>query len=545
MSAPPAARELFDDPRVYERRWFLLGVMCLSLVMIVMAVSGLNVAIPEMQNGMDASATDLSWIVDSYAIVFAGLLLSAGAIGDRFGRKTVLQAGLVTFAVGSVIGSLVDTPTGVIAARVVMGAGAAFIMPATLSIITAVFPPHERSKAIAVWAGFAGAGGALGPLVVGGLLTGVDLGIVQFGPYWWGSAFLANVIAIIPTLIAVSIFSPQSKDPTSRPLDPVGALLSMVAISTVLYAIIEGPTEGWTSPIVLGGFIVSVAFTAAFVGWERRSSHPMLPLSFFRDRRFTVGSGVITAAFMVMFGFFFLASQYLQFVRGYSPLRAGAATLPAALMFLLVAPRSAALADTYGFRRLVGAASFVSAAGFAMMAMLDPDSSYWLFAVGLVVMATGLGMIAPPATTAIMSSVPLNQAGVGSAVNDTTRELGGAFGIAILGSIVTSAYRGSVEFDGLSTEEASLARESVGGAWGVAQRLGGDGGRRLLDDAGTAFTDAFGTAMLASAVVLVLMGAVVAVVGHRYSYGIEPVTDTDAALDGEESRQPIPVAAGE
>ena len=486
--SPPHYSELYEDPRIYERRWFLLGVLCLCLVMIVMAVAGLNVAIPEMQSDMDASATDLSWIVDSYAIVFAGLLLSAGAIGDRFGRKTALQGGLVAFAAGSILGALVDSPSGVIVARVVMGAGAAFIMPATLSIITAIFPPHERSKAIAVWAGFAGAGGALGPLVVGGLLTGIDFGIFQFGPYWWGSAFLANLIAIVPTLIAVSIFSPQSKDSTSRPLDPVGALFSMIAISTSLYAIIEGPTEGWTSSIVLGGFAIGVVFAVAFILWEARSRHPMLPLSFFRDRRFTVGSGVITVAFMAMFGFFFLASQYLQFVKGYSPLRAGAATLPAALMFILVAPRSARLADTYGFRRAVGFASFISAAGFGLMALLESDSTYWLFAAALVVMAIGQGMIAPPATTAIMSSVPLNQAGVGSAVNDTTRELGGAFGIAILGSIVTSAYRGSVELDGLSAADAEVARESVGGAWGVAQRIGGTQGQQLLDDAGRAFT---------------------------------------------------------
>jgi predicted MFS family arabinose efflux permease len=265
----------------------------------------------------------------------------------------------------------------------------------------------------------------------------------------------------------------------------------------------------------------------------------MLPLSFFRDRRFTVGSGVITVAFMAMFGFFFLASQYLQFVKGYSPLRAGAATLPAALMFILVAPRSARLADTYGFRRAVGFASFISAAGFGLMALLESDSTYWLFAGALVVMAIGQGMIAPPATTAIMSSVPLNQAGVGSAVNDTTRELGGAFGIAILGSIVTSAYRGSVELDGLSTADAEVARESVGGAWGVAQRIGGTQGQQLLDDAGRAFTSAFGTAMLVGAGILVLMGVVVAAVGHRYSYAVEPQPELEDAAVG----TPVPLVS--
>lgn len=512
---------LHDDPEIHRRRWFLLGVMCLCLVMIVMAVSGLNVAIPHMQQDLGADGTDLQWILDSYAIIFAGLLLTAGALGDRFGRKLALQAGLVIFLIGSVIGSLADTVGGVITARVIMGAGAAFIMPATLSLITAVFPPHERGRAIAIWAGFAGAGGALGPLLVGALLTGVDLGFVQVGPYWFGSSFLANLIAIVPTLVAISLFAPRSKDPTSRPLDPVGALLSIVALSAALYGIIEGPTRGWTDAWVMAGFAAGIVGGALFVAWELRQTYPMLPMQFFRDRRFNFGSGVITVSFMVMFGFFLLSAQYLQFVRGYSPLRAGASTLPMAFMMILVAPRSASLADRYGYKVVVGVAGFIGAAGFVLLSFLEADSSYWLFGTGVMVLGFGQGLSAPPSTGAIMSSVPLNQAGVASAVNDTTRELGGAFGIAILGSIVNSLYRGDVDVSGLPPDLAAVAGESIGGARGVAERIGGAEGEALIRQAGQSFTEALSVATLVAAGVLVVSGIVVRLFGHKQNYATQ------------------------
>ena len=500
------ARPLHEDPAISSRRWVLLGVMCLSLVLVVMSVSGLNVALPTLQGDLGATATELQWIVDAYAIVFAGLLLTAGALGDRFGRKGALLTGLVVFAAASAFGALTDDPAQVIAVRAVMGVGAALIMPATLSLIVAVFPPQERGRAIAIWAGFAGAGGALGPLVVGALLE----------RYWWGSAFLVNVAVVAIVLTAVSVLAPRSGDDQATPLDPLGALLSVVGLTALLFGIIEGPEEGWTSARVAGAFAVAAVVLLAFFVWERRTTHPMLPLAFFRDVRFSVGSGVITFAFFAMFGFFFLFTQYLQFVRGYSPLNAAVAALPLAGTLILVSPRSAALAERFGAGRVIAAGFSLLLGGFGLLATVDPGSSYLVLAAALVLLGAGMGITVAPATGGIMASVPVGRAGVGSAVNDTTRELGGALGIAVLGSIVSSAYRGSVDVGSLPLPLQALAGESMGAAAAVADRLGGPAGAALRSEAGVAFTDAFNTAMGTAAVVAVLAGlAVYLILGRR------------------------------
>ena len=512
MSTPqPSTVPLHERPEIHQRRWFLLGVMCLSLVMVVMAVSGLNVAIPSLQRSLDATATDLQWIVDAYAIVFAGLLLTAGALGDRFGRKRALLVGLAVFGAGALVGALADSPPQVIAARVVMGIGAAFVMPSTLSILTAVFPPHERGKAIAVWAGFAGAGGALGPLVVGFLLTGWWV----FPDFWWGAAFLVNVVAVAVVIVAVAVWAPESRDESATPLDPIGALLSMVGLAAVLYGIIEGPSKGWTSGPVLTGFVVGGVALVAFVIWELRAEHPMLPMEFFRKRPFSIGSGVITFAFFVMFGFFFLLTQYFQLVRGYSPLDAGVATLPLPFTLILVSPRSAGLAERFGTTTVIAFGFTFIVLGLAVMSLVEPSSPYLMIAFALVLLAMGMGITVAPATGAIMQSVPLNKAGVGSAVNDTTREVGGAMGIAVLGSIATSAYRSNVDVGALPAEPAAIASESIGGAVAVAQQIGGEAGAALATSAGEAFTDAFTTTMTAAAGVALLSGVAVAFVGRR------------------------------
>ena len=504
-------RPLFEQPEIHQRRWFLLGVMCLSLVMVVMSVSGINVALPSMQQSLDANATDLQWIVDSYAIVFAGLLLSAGAIGDRFGRKLALMAGLAVFAGGSLIGAFADTSNMVILSRAISGIGAAFVMPATLSLISAIFPPEERGKAIAIWAGFAGAGGALGPLVVGFLLTGWWI----FPSFWWGSAFVVNVITALAVLIAVAFLSPRSRDDEFTPLDPVGAALSLIGIATLLFGIIEGPAKGWGDELVVGAFVAAALSLGGFIAWELRTEHPMLPMKFFRDRRFATGSGVITFGFMVMFGFFFLITQYFQFVRGWSPLRAGVATLPFAVTMILVSPRSEGFVRRFGINRVIGAGFVSITAGFLLMSMITTETSYLVIVVGLVLLSAGMAVTIAPATGAIMSSVPLNKAGVGSAVNDTTRELGGALGIAVLGSVVASGYRGEFDAAGLPDDVAEVASESIGGAIGAARQMGGEGGVELVARAGEAFTSALGTAFLASAAIALIAGVVVVAVGRR------------------------------
>lgn len=502
---------LHERPEIHARRWFLLGVMCLSLVMVVMAVSGLNVAIPSLQRDLDATATDLQWIVDAYAIVFAGLLLSAAAIGDRFGRKRALMVGLAVFAGGSLIGALADTSNQVIVSRAVSGIGAAFIMPATLSLLTAIFPPHERGKAIAVWAGFAGAGGALGPLLVGFLLTGWWV----FPSFWWGSAFVVNAVTPVLVLVVVAVFAPRSKDDEATPLDPVGAVLSLFGIAALLFGIIEGPERGWTDGLVVGGFVVGIGLLVGFVLWERRAPHPMLPMEYFRARPFSTGTGIITLGFMVMFGFFFLITQYFQFVKGYSPLRAGVATLPFAFTMIVMSPRSDAMVRRVGMNRVVAGGFTSMAVGFVVLGFVRPDTPYLVIAGALVLLAGGMAVTIAPATGAIMSSVPLNKAGIGSAVNDTTREFGGALGIAVLGSIVASQYRSSFDSSGLPPEVAEAAGESVGAAVGIGTELGGDVGGSLVAQAGVVFTDAVNVAFFVSAVIAIVTGCVVYAVGKR------------------------------
>ncbi len=518
----PSTVPLHARPDVHQRRWFLLGIMCLSLVMVVMAVSGLNVAIPSIQRSLDATATDLQWIVDAYAIVFAGLLLTAGAMGDRFGRKRALQGGLLLFGLGSVLGTLATTVPLVIGARVVMGIGAAFVMPATLSIISAVFPPQERTKAIAVWAGFAGAGGALGPLVVGFLLTEWWI----FPAYWWGAAFLVNVVTVAIVLTAVTVWSPRSRDDGATPLDPAGALFSIVGLAALLFGIIEGPVKGWSSPQVVGAFVVAAVALVGFVLWERRSVHPMLPMAYFGDLGFSVGAGVITFAFFVMFGFFFLITQFLQFVRDYSPLDAGVATLPLAVALVAVSPRSAGLAEAIGPTRVIAVGFGFIVAGLALMSFVAADTSYLVIAIALVLLGIGMGITVAPGTGSIMAAVPLNKAGVGSAVNDTTREVGGALGIAVLGSIANSAYRTEIDDAVLRTlpaEAADAAGESVGAAAQVAAQLPPEIGMTLAAESKDAFTTAFNTALGSGAVVAAVAGLVVWFVGRNH----QPTVVTD------------------
>ncbi|MGH8985991.1 MAG: MFS transporter [Acidimicrobiia bacterium] len=520
------ARPLHEDPEIHARRWFLLGIMCLSLVLVVMSVSGLNVALPTMQRELGATASELQWIVDAYAVLFAGLLLTAGAIGDRFGRRGALLAGLGVFGVGGLIGGLATDASMVITGRVVMGIGAAFIMPATLSIITAIFPPGERARAIAVWAGFAGAGASIGPIVSGTLLEG----------FWWGSTLLVNVPIVAGIIVAVRMFAPDSRDDTRTPLDPVGALLSLVGLSSLIFGIIEGPEDGWTSGPVQAAFLLAGVTLALFVVWERRSEHPMLPLTLFRDRRFSTGSGVITVAFFVMFGFFFLSTQYLQFGRGYSALEAGLAGLPLALTFVAFSPRSAALAERIGAGRVMALGLLIVAGGFGLLTTLSPETPYLVIAGAFAILGAGMSITVAPATGEIMTSVPLSKAGVGSAVNDTTRELGGAFGIAIMGSIANTAYRSGIDLEGVQIPSGAraAAEESIGAASVVADGL--PNGGELTTQAAAAFTDAFTMAnSIAVGIALAAAATVLAVSRRRSEPAVEesieePIEAYDLAL---------------
>jgi EmrB/QacA subfamily drug resistance transporter len=520
-TAPPPdrARPLYEDPSIEARRWFLLAMMCLSLVLVVMSVSGLVTAIPTMQEELNASASQIQWILDAYAIVFAGSLLTAGSLGDRFGRKRALLTGILVFGFGALFAGIASSAEQVIAGRAVMGIGAAFVMPATLSIITTIFPPEERSRAIAVWAGFAGAGGAIGPIISGALLQ----------RYWWGSAVLVNLPLVALTFVAIWTFAPESRDETQTPLDPVGAVLSLAGLGSLVFAIIQGGEDGWTSTSVVGAAVLATVTLIAFFQWERRSSHPMLPLTLFRDRRFSLGSGVVTVSFFVMFGFFFLATQYLQFGRGYSPLEAGLALLPLPITFVALSPRSAVLAARYGAALVMAVGLLIVAGGFVILSLLTPETPYLVLAAAFAVLGAGMGMTAAPATGEIMSAVPPSKAGVGSAVNDTTRELGGALGIAILGSIANSAYRAAIDLSGLGL--GATARNQGEESIGTAARVAGSvpGGSVVKARAASAFTDAFNVASAVSIGIVVLAAIAVVILARPRRRGTveQPVIDVE------------------
>ena len=455
------------DQAVHDRRWLTLGVLCLSLTLIVMDNTILNVAIPSLMQDLNASNSEIQWIIDSYVLVFAGLLLTTGSLSDRFGRKGALQIGLVLFAMGSVSAALSHSTTHLIASRAFMGIGGALIMPSTLSLLTNIFrDPRERAKAIGIWAGFSGAGAALGPVIGGTLLD----------RFSWQSVFWVNIPLVVVALVAGAALIPRSKSATHHRLDPVGAFLSIAALAGLLFGIIEGPSKGWGSGAVLGGFAVGVAALIAFITWELHTEEPMLDMRLFRNQRFTAASGAITLVFFAMFGSMFLMTQYWQLVHGYSPLQAGVRMLPHAATMMIVAPMSAKLVERLGTKRVVTSGLTVLAVGLAFMSLIEVHSSYLHVIAIFCVIAAGMGLTMAPATESVMGSLPRDKAGVGSAVNDTTRQVGGALGVAIIGSVVTSIYAGNVSDlagrFGLSGETLAGAKASLGGALKVAPSLG-------------------------------------------------------------------------
>src|SRR5438270_1669671 len=358
-----------------SRRWWTLSVLCLSLLMVVVGNTALNVAIPTLVRDIHATDTQLQWIVDAYSLVFAGLLLAAGALGDRFGRKGGLTIGLCIFGTGSFLAGISDTPNQLIVCRAIMGVGGALVMPATLSILTNVFPVHERARAIAIWAGVAGAGGAIGPITSGYLLA----------HFHWGSVFFINLPVVATALIAGKFLVPTSRDPEGVPLDPVGAVLTMVGLAALLYGIIEAPIRGWGDARTIASFVLAAVVLSQFAIWELRNTHPMLDLRFFKRMSFTGGAAAITLVFFAMFGMFFLITQYLQFVHGWTPLGAGVRLLPFAMTMMVVAPSSARVAERIGTKRTVAGGLAVACVGFVLASRLQVDSSYGLLILAFVV----------------------------------------------------------------------------------------------------------------------------------------------------------------
>jgi EmrB/QacA subfamily drug resistance transporter len=474
-----------------HRRWWTLLTLCLSLVIIGLDNTVVNVAIPTLRQEFDASASQLQWMIDAYVIVFAGLLLTMGTLGDRFGRAKALQAGLVIFGAASFAAAYAGSSGQLILGRALMGIGGALIMPATLSIITDVFPREERGRAIAIWAGVSGLGVGLGPLL-GGLLL---------DHFWWGSVFLINVPIAATALILGWFLVPESRDPHPAPLDLPGAGLSIAAVTALVYAIIEAPSRGWLDLLVGGGVVLAVVLSAAFLVWERRTAHPMLHLAFFANPRFSAGSASIGIAFFALFGVILAMTQYLQFVHEYTPLEAGWRLTPLALGIALGAGNSHRMVRRLGTSKVVAAGFILLALAMGSIATWNVATSYWRIGVGLFVLALSLGTIMAPATDAVMGAVPEAKAGVGSAMNDVTRQVFGALGVAIIGSILNSVYTGKMDgaVAGLPAHAADPAADNVGAAVEIAARLGGANGAALAAAARSAFADSLSVTALVAA----------------------------------------------
>jgi len=414
------------------RRWWILAVLCLSVLLVVVDNTIVNVALPTISRDLHASTSSLQWVVDGYTLSFAGLLLLGGNLGDRLGRRRFLQIGLTLFGLFSVGAALSQTTGELIAARALMGAGAALVYPATLAILNNVFTvPRERATAIGIWSAVSGLAVAIGPVTGGALLR----------HFSWSSVFYVSVPVALIAVVAGQLLLPESRDPNAGRFDPFGALLSVAGIALLTYSIIEAPSHGWGSFATVGGILGSLVIMAVFAWWQVRRPDPMLDVRLFRNLRFSAASGSIALAFFGLFGFIFMITQYFQIVRGYNPLGAGLATLPFAVVVAGFSPVAMLLMHRIGTKLVVAAGLFMMSLGFLDAATTPLGASYWgRIVLAMTLMAAGLAFTTGPATDAIMGVLPRAKAGAGSAVNDTTREVGGTLGVAIVGSVLNSGY---------------------------------------------------------------------------------------------------------
>ncbi|WP_214322428.1 MFS transporter [Nonomuraea sediminis] len=436
------------------RRWWVLVVLCLSLLVLAVDGTVLNLAIPSLIRDLGATPADVQWILDAYVLVFAGLLLTSGSLSDRYGRRRFLVIGLAFFGGASVLAVLASAPWELIGARALMGVGGSLLMPSTLSILMTVFDEQERRKAMAIWSAVAMVGVIAGPTLGGFLLQ----------HYWWGSVFLLNIPIAALAIVAAFVLMPETRS-TGRKIDPVGVVLSIVGLTSAVYVIIE---REWNIPVIA----LAVLALGAFVLWERRSEHPMLPLELYRNRNF---SGSSFSILLMSFGagaVMLMLTQYLQFVLGYGPMQAGLGLLPYAVAAALFNAVGAGLGQKVSNRVLIGVGLAVMAGGFVVMAT---TTGYWPLLVGLLIMGVGGGLAGPAAYATLMGAIPLEHAGVGSALNDTVQQVGMAMSIAILGSVLAGVFTSAMPADA-----PAAARDSIGGAF----KLG------FAEPAKLAYTDA-------------------------------------------------------
>jgi EmrB/QacA subfamily drug resistance transporter len=525
------------DPEVHANRWRILFVLCLSLMVIMIANGSLNVALPQLADDLHASTSGLQWMVDAYSLVFAGMLFTAGTIGDRFGRRLALQGGMVLFVVACVGASISHSAGQVIAARAVMGLAAAFVMPSTLSLLANVFDMSERPRAISIWAGISAGGAAFGPPISGFLIE----------HFWWGSVFLINVPLLLVAIAAGRKLLPESRNPDEERVDVPGALLSIVGISALVYAIIEAPTKGWASSETFVAFAVSVVALGLFVVQEQRSTHPMFDLSLLRDRRFGSASVGISLCFFAMFGMMFLLAQYLQIVLGYSPFNAALLLLPMPLTMMVVAPQAPRLVARFGISRVVPVGLAMLVAGLALLSTATTTTPVAFLYVSLLPMMAGMASTMSPFTAMIMTSVPPERAGMGSATNDTTRELGGALGVAVLGSVVTTHFR-AVSLPGIETlgaAQRAVVRSGLAGAIQVSAEMPKAAGGRLAAAADQAFTEGFSAACLVAAGVVAVAAISITAVLRRITLAPVPAHVPLPVEDPIEQLEEVPLVPEE
>ena len=461
-----------------------LAIICLGVFVISVDATIVNVALPTLSRELGADTAQLQWIVDAYTLVMSGLLLSAGSLSDRYGRRGWLSAGLALFAITSGIAAQVNSADALIAARAAMGVGAAVIFPTTLGLITNIFTdPVPRAKAIGLWAAMVGIGVAVGPISGGWLLE----------HFWWGAIFLVNIPIAVLAIIGGILFVPTSRDPATPRVDVPGVILSAAGVTTLVYTVIEAPTWGWTSTRAATGFTLAATVLAGFALWEKSSTHPMLDISVFFNRRFSGGSLAVTAGFLTLFGFIFVITQYFQFIKDYTAFQTGVRLLPVAASIALASVLGPRLVERVGTTTVVAVGLAVFAAGLAWASTAEASTHYGEIAMQMLLLGGGLGLTTAPATEAIMGSLSADKAGIGSAVNDTTRELGGTLGVAVVGSVFASVYseqlRSASELAGLPAEVSSAMRRSMAVAHKVIGQLPAERATAVRDAVNHAFLD--------------------------------------------------------
>jgi EmrB/QacA subfamily drug resistance transporter len=534
-----------DPQTIQRRRWIILSVLIISLVAIVLDNTVLNIALktisePKSKGGLGASQSQLEWAINSYTLVFAGLLFTFGVIGDRIGRKRMLMIGMTMFGLASLLSSYAQTPTQLIWARAAMGLGGAAVMPQTLSIITTVFDPKERPRAIGIWAGAVGMAIALGP-ILGGLLL---------NHFWWGSVFLINVPLTAVGVVAIAFLVPESKSRQPGRIDFLGVLMSIAGLVLVVFGIIQGGDTGsWLRADVLGPVFGGLAVLVAFGWYESRIAHPSLDVRLFRDPRLSSAAGAIALVFFALAGAFFFTSFYLQNVRDYSPLQAGLLTIPLAVGQLLCAPRSAVMVRRFGAKAVCATGLLLVAAAMIGYHLLGTSTPIWVLEVTFFIQGAGMGTVMPPATELVMSVVPRDRGGAGSAITNISRQVAVALGVAVLGSVLAQAYRGQLapHLGVLPAAARGQATASIAATQAAAQHLG-PAGRGLLAAADQSFVHAMHLTSVISFSIAVLGAGVMAIWMPGRQPGATPVTGTGvpagAAADGVSANGAPPVAAG-